>query len=133
MLDGPSGPKEWSVRDVMAHLLACGDVWGKSITRMLAEDRPTIRYVSPRTWIRKTDYLERTFPDLFERYSAQRSPLLDELGALSLADWSRSATIIGKVGEDATVATCVQNIVGHEKVHLAQITSLTDSIRNTRS
>jgi hypothetical protein len=28
---------------------------------MLTEDHPTIRYVSPRGWIKKTDYLQQNF------------------------------------------------------------------------
>jgi len=33
-------------------------VWERSIDRMLSEDHPKIRYVSPRGWIKKTDYLQ---------------------------------------------------------------------------
>ena len=51
----------WSVNDILAHLRSCADVWGKSIMAMIAQDRPTLRYVSPRTWIRKTDYPELDF------------------------------------------------------------------------
>src|SRR5262245_15784229 len=51
----------WSAQEIVAHLRACADVWGRSIDRMLDEDHPTVRYVSPRGWIRKTDYLQQTF------------------------------------------------------------------------
>jgi uncharacterized damage-inducible protein DinB len=43
----------WSMNDILAHLRACSDVWGKSIARMLNEDNPTTRYVSPRTYMKK--------------------------------------------------------------------------------
>ena len=33
-------PGEWSVVDILAHLRACGDVWGGPIAVILAEDRP---------------------------------------------------------------------------------------------
>jgi hypothetical protein len=46
----------WSATEILAHLRTCLDVWGDSIIRMIAEDNPKLRYVSPRTWIRKTDY-----------------------------------------------------------------------------
>src|SRR5678815_3059447 len=46
----------WSANDVLAHLRACADVWGKSIIAMISQDHPTLRYISPRSWIRKTDY-----------------------------------------------------------------------------
>jgi hypothetical protein len=40
------GEKVWSANDVLAHLRSCADVWGKSITAMLAQDHPTLRYLS---------------------------------------------------------------------------------------
>lgn len=43
----------WSANDILAHLRACADVWGKSILAMIAYNHPTLRYVSPRTWIKK--------------------------------------------------------------------------------
>jgi hypothetical protein len=56
-------PGAWSARDIVAHLRACAEVWGRSIHRMLTEEHPTIRYMSPRGWIKRTDYLERGFSD----------------------------------------------------------------------
>jgi hypothetical protein len=55
------GPDAWSAHDALAHLRSCVDVWGDSMRRMLAEDRPTIRAIPPRTWINKTNYLELEF------------------------------------------------------------------------
>jgi hypothetical protein len=49
-------PEEWSANEVLAHLCACADVWGTCITRIIEEDRPIWRAVSPRTWIAQTDY-----------------------------------------------------------------------------
>jgi hypothetical protein len=34
-------PGEWSARDVLAHLRACSDMWGKYIGIILGEERPT--------------------------------------------------------------------------------------------
>jgi hypothetical protein len=42
-------PGEWSANDVLAHLRSCADVWGDYMRRILAEDQPAIRAVSPRT------------------------------------------------------------------------------------
>lgn len=50
-----SNVEDWSVNDILAHLRACAEVWEKSIHAMLVQDQPTLRYVSPRTWIKKTD------------------------------------------------------------------------------
>src|SRR4051794_5011983 len=52
---------EWSANDILAHLRACADMWGGSIRAMIERDHPTLRYVSPRTWLRKTSYVEQNF------------------------------------------------------------------------
>lgn len=54
-------PNEWSANEVLAHLRACADVWGHCIVAMIAGDMPTLRAVNPRTWIKKTNYLELEF------------------------------------------------------------------------
>jgi hypothetical protein len=51
----------WSVNEILAHLRCCADVCGESIMKILKQDDPTFRYVSPRGWIRKTNYLELEF------------------------------------------------------------------------
>ncbi|MCB0091926.1 MAG: DinB family protein, partial [Caldilineaceae bacterium] len=55
-LQGRPGSDEWSINDILAHLRACMDVWGKDIRTMLTEDNPRWRHLSPRTWLRKTNY-----------------------------------------------------------------------------
>ena len=72
----------WSANEILAHLRACADTWGKSILKMIAQDHPTIRYVSPRTWIRKTDYPQQEFHSSLEAYTHQRNELLKALRAL---------------------------------------------------
>ena len=57
----PPEPGEWSARDVLAHLRACADMWGKYIVVILSEDRPTIKAVNPTTWIKQTNYRELEF------------------------------------------------------------------------
>src|SRR6266545_5823412 len=69
----------WSAQEIVAHLRACADVWGGSIDRMLAEDHPTIRYVSPRSWIRKTDYVQQNFRDSLRAFSHRRAILVETL------------------------------------------------------
>jgi hypothetical protein len=79
----------------VAHLRACADVWGGSIDRMVAEEHPTIRYVSPRSWIRKTD-----------------------LSRLDTPGWSRRTTFTGiTLGREATVLSYATRIADHEVLH----------------
>jgi hypothetical protein len=115
-------PDAWSARDIVAHLRACAEVWGRSIDRMLTEDHPTIRYVSPRGWIRRTDYLERSFRDSLQEFSRARAALMETLSGLHATGWSRRATFTGTtLGRDATVLTYAKRIANHEVGHLDQL------------
>lgn len=112
----------WSAQEIVAHLRACADVWGRSIDRMLAEDHPTIRYVSPRTWIRKTDYLEPDFRDSLRAFSRGRATLVETLNRLDPIGWSRGATFTATtLGREATVLSYATRIADHEVLHLGQL------------
>ena len=72
----------WSANEVLAHLRACADVWGMCIMRIIEEDRPTWRAVSPRTWIKQTDYPELAFRPSLGAFTTQRADrCLGTLGA----------------------------------------------------
>jgi len=95
------GSNEWSVNEVLAHLRACADVWGDCMMRIITEDTPSFRGISPRTWIRKTDYPELEFNVSFPTFVAQRAKLLATLEPLPPLGWSRKAMVKkdGKVRE----------------------------------
>src|SRR5262245_23619359 len=82
-------PDSWSANDILAHLRACADVWGKSIVEMITRDHPKLRYISPRSWIRKTDYLELECRESLKAFTDQRHELLRSLKGLAIKDWSR--------------------------------------------
>lgn len=112
----------WSVNENLAHLRACADVWGRSIRTMIEQDHPTVRYVSPRTWARKTDYAEQPFRASLAAFAAQRDELLQTLRALDQAGWSRGATFTGTTrGREQTVLSYAHRIVDHEQAHRTQI------------
>jgi hypothetical protein len=120
----------WSVHTILAHLRSCADVWGKSILAMIAEDNPTLRYISPRTWMRKTDYLEQEFHALLQAFAKQRTDLLASLNSLASEDWSRAATFTGTVkGRNQTVFSYARRIAEHELQHLDQIESVLNAIQ----
>lgn len=112
----------WSARDIVAHLRACAEVWGRSIDQMIKIDHPTMRYVSPRGWIKRTDYLDQSFRVSLRAFSETRTALLDTLNTLGMAGWSRRATFTGTtLGRDATVLIYARRIADHEVPHLDQL------------
>ena len=120
----------WSANDILAHLRACADVWGKSILAMIAQDNPTLRHVSPRTWLRKTDYPEQEFQISLQAFAKQRKALLAILEPLAREGWSRAATVTGTVnGREQTVLMYAQRIAAHETQHLEQLESIVNAIQ----
>ena len=118
----PPAPDEWSVTGVLAHLRSCGDVWGGCVTTILAEDRPTIRAIDPRTWMERTDYPELAFRPSFAAYRRQRAELLSTLEALPPDDWLRSATVTGAGAPlQRTLLFYAQWLARHERTHIRQI------------
>jgi hypothetical protein len=124
------GPDEWSANDVLAHLRSCADVWGDSMRRILAEDGPTIRAVSPRTWMHQTDYPDLEFQPSLRAFSAQRADLLAMLKSLSPSDWTRTATLIGAGRPlQPTVLSYAERMAVHERTHIKQIARIVETMR----
>src|SRR5262245_30553679 len=112
----------WSASDILAHLRACADVWGKSIFEMLTRDHPRLRHISPRGWIRKTDYIELEFDVSLQAFTRQRRELLKALKDLAIEDWSRGATFTATTrGREQTVFDYALRIAEHENKHCDQI------------
>ena len=120
----------WSANDVLAHVRACADVWGSSIMAIIAEDKPTLWAVNPRSWIKKTDYLELEFQRSLRSFATQRADLLAVLEPLPHKDWSRAATVTGagKVLE-WTVMFYAQRLARHERQHVRQVASIVNPVR----
>jgi hypothetical protein len=114
---------------VLAHLRACADVWGNCIVAMIAEDTPTLRAVNPRTWIKKTDYLELEFRPSLRSFATQRADLLAVLEPLPPEGWSRAARVsgAGKVLE-RTVLFYAQWLARHERQHVKQVERIVNTM-----
>lgn len=125
----PPKPGEWSARDVLAHLRACADMWGKCIGEILSQDRPTIRAVNPRTWIEQTNYRELEFWPSLRAFTAQRAELLRVLKPPAPEAWSRTATVTGAGRPlERTVRTYAMWLANHERSHLRQIERIVKSL-----
>jgi hypothetical protein len=129
LLDAPA-PGEWSVRDVLAHLRACSDMWGKYMIQIIHEDRPTIKAVNPTTWIKQTDYLEQDFQPSLQAYTAQRAGLLQVLDPLPPDAWYRAAVVTGGgKPRERTVYDYALWLANHEQTHIRQIDRAVKAMR----
>ncbi|MCW5850192.1 MAG: DinB family protein [Anaerolineae bacterium] len=124
-------PGAWSARDVLAHLRACADMWGKYIVVILSEDRPTIRAVNPTTWIKQTDYCEQDFQPSLGAFTAQRADLLAVLKPLAPAAWSRVAMVTGAGNpRERSVYSYALWLANHERSHIKQIEHLVSTLKD---
>jgi hypothetical protein len=122
-------PGEWSARDVLAHLRACADMWGKYIAVILSEDRPTFKAVNPTTWIKQTDYGEQEFEPSLRAFTAQRSELLAVLQPLAPAAWARTALVTGAGRpHERTVYSYAQWLANHERAHFRQVENIVKAV-----
>jgi hypothetical protein len=126
----PPESGEWSARDVLAHLRACSDMWGKAIVKILSEEKPTFKAVNPVTWIKKTNYCELEFQPSLQAFTEQRAELLGMLEPLAPEAWSRSATVTG-AGKplERSVYTYAQWLANHERSHIKQIGRIVNALR----
>lgn len=118
----PPEPAEWSALEVLAHLRSCADVWGDGIATITAGNHPTIRTVSPTTWVKSTNYCEIGFAASLRAYSDQRDLLLGLLEHLDAAGWRKSATVLGGGSPiEWTVHHYADRLARHERSHLRQV------------
>ena len=133
-LDNAPAAGEWSVREVLAHLRACNEVWGGYyIMTILAGDHPTIKAINPRTWIKTTDYLEQEFQPALRAFRKQRKKLLDVLEPLPPDDWMRTNTLLG-AGKPLrqTLLSHADGLARHERAHMKQIERTIDMLTASR-
>ena len=113
---------EWSMNEILAHLRSCADARGEFIRSMLAERRPTLRAIDPRSWIEQTDYPDLEFEASFRAFRRQRARLLDLLRSLSAQSWMRTAIVTGGgPARERTVLFYAQWVARHERAHVRQI------------
>ena len=116
---GPA-PDEWSVNDVLAHLRACNDVLGGNMRRILTEDHPSWKGMSPRTWQKKSGYHDVRFGQSFEDFASQRAALLALLEPQPREAWDRTAsvTVPPKKVYEYSVLYYGDWLASHERAHL---------------
>ena len=113
----------WSVNDQLAHLRACHDVLGGNMLRIIREDHPAWKGMSPRTWQKQTDYFEWKFPAAFDAFRVQRAELIAVLEELPPNVWERTATVAVPPSQVHEYSTRYYGdwIARHERGHLGHM------------
>ena len=131
-LHDPLKVGDWSINDILAHLRACSDVLGECMVRILREDTPEWRRVSPRAYMAtKTDYPEWQFGPAFEAFRTQRAELLDVITPLPLEAWRRKAMVKVSATDirPRSMRFYGEWLARHEDEHMPQIEKLAKRLR----
>lgn len=130
-LHRPPESDGWSVNDVLAHLRACNDVLGGAARRIIEEDHPEWRAMSPRTWQRKSGYHDWSFPEAFVAFGRQRAELLDVLLPLPAEAWDRTATVTvpPKAVYERSVHYYCDWLASHERAHVHGLPAIIARVR----
>lgn len=120
----------WSVNEQLAHLRACHDVLGGNMLRVLREDHPAWKAVSPGTRLKQSDYFEWQFEPAFEAFRSQRAELLDALEPLPPEAWERTATVTVPPAKVYEYSTLYYGdwMARHERSHLGHIKRILTSL-----
>jgi len=126
-------PGAWSANDILWHIRSTADVHGEHIERILGEDEPHWRHVSPRARMKKTNYRELPFAESLAAFAGQRAALAERLSRLDPGAWQRVAVI--KVAHQAgrewrlPLRALVWGMADHEEGHCAQMEGVAAAVR----
>ena len=118
-------PEGWSPNEILWHIRAVADVYGEHIIRIMNEDTPSWRHVSPRARMKKARYDQLPFADSFAAFAQQRTDLVALLESIAPEAWQRIALVrvpFGREGEwRLTLHERVWGMADHEEGHCAQM------------
>lgn len=112
----------WSPNEILWHIRAVADVYGEHVKRILDEEVPRWRHVSPRARMKKARYDQLPFAESYAAFARQRSDLLALLGSIPPEAWHRFAIV--RVEEREWRMTLQERVWGmahHEEIHCAQL------------
>ena len=87
--------------------------------------------MSPRAWLKKTDYPEWEFAPAFAAFATQRAELLAVLEPLPREGWERIARVTGMIGEtyEYSARYYAGWMAGHERAHLKSLPRIITAVR----
>ncbi len=110
------GPGEWTVAELVAHLLDADLVLADRMKRIIAEDSPTLLAFDENLWLRRLRSGEQPLEEAVNLFVANRRWMTRLLRSLPHEDFARSGTH-SEAGRK-TLADVVSTAAGHVDHHL---------------
>lgn len=112
-------PESWCIADVVAHLGEMEVRYLAVLRQIVAEDNPSIPWLSPRPEVHD---LAQPLGVLLEQFTANRQETIAFLSGLEQRDWAR--TLVHATLGPMRLRDRVQALVAHDNEHLDQIIGL---------
>jgi hypothetical protein len=118
-LDLPTGPDEWTPRQVAHHLADSEMTSALRLRRLLAEDHPTLDGYDEAEFARRLYYTQRPVQASLDALRAARQTSAEILEHLGESEWAREGT--HTESGRYTVETWLEIYAAHAHDHAAQI------------
>lgn len=123
-LDFRAGPDEWSIREIMAHLVDDEMfVMRTRMERMMKEEGPALPSHDEKKWYNQRNTSRDAISELLSDFATQRAASLGILALLRDSEWARTAyhPEYGHFTAEAWLGSWVE----HDLVHIRQIEQAT--------
>jgi hypothetical protein len=118
--DSPTGPGEWTARQVFVHFADSELVGAGRIRQLLAEEGPTLYFYNQEGWAQNLDYAGATPEEAIAlAVVVRRSTATLLRRVVGEATWARTAT--HPVRGVMDLATLLRLYIGHVEGHIAQL------------
>lgn len=105
--------EEWSIREIVAHLVDGEWAWFTRIRRMATEERPRME-VFP-----NADYTKPSLEESLSAYIRSRAEDLNYLESLTPEQWARSGQ--HELWGDIDILWAARHLAAHDAEHLSQL------------
>ncbi len=111
-------PNEWSIMELVGHIIDVGTLWPGRTRQMLATDNPTLAALDP-DWVRQRDYQNKQPSFLLITLAEQRAEYVEFLRILRPAQLARTG--IHPTRGPLTVEQGIAALADHDRIHSEQI------------
>jgi len=115
---------EWSMADVVNHLIGVEKRYRQRLQRVLDEEEPWLSYIHPDEPARDP---QASLPTLLARFQEERAETMALLKEIGPGDWQRRA--VHETKGNVTLRFLVQYLVDHDIQHLNQIVEIQQQLR----
>jgi hypothetical protein len=119
-------PDQWSIMEIVGHMVDVGALWPARVRQMLATDNPALAAVDP-DWVRQRDYHNKQPGFLLLTLAEQRAEYVEFLRVLRPAQLARPGQ--HPTRGPLTVEQAIAALADHDRGHSQQIAANLEAYR----